>query len=301
MKKVSLTVVVVLLAVAGLLSSVSAQRGAGDLEGVARKPTKQRVVSLSGKVVEVKTEPCEMTTGPSLLGTHLIMKTGEGKSLNIHLGPKDDVKFIAEKLTRGTEVKVEGFRTEKTKTGQYIARALTIGDQTTELRDRATLRPVWAGRRGVNTRTPRTGKIAVTVTEASLDAAVDPRFGRCPYLILVDPESESFETLKNTNANRGNAAGVQSAKVIAAKGVKVLLTGKCGPKATDALTAAGIEVVSDCSGTARDAVAKYKAGRPQPPVVESSTERGSGRGAGRGAGAGWGRGRGRGQRGRNPS
>ena len=281
MKKMSLIVVAVLLVLGGSLSSAFAQRGVGDPEGVARKPTRPKVVSLSGKVLEVKTESCEITTGPSLLGTHLIIEAGDGKTLNIHLGPEDAVKFIAEKLTRGTEVKVEGFRTEKTKKGQYIARSLKIGDRTTELRDQATLRPVWAGQRGINTRNTRPGKIAVTVAESSLDAAVDPRFGRCPYLILVDSESESFEALKNTNADRGNAAGVQSAKMIAAKGVKVLLTGKCGPKAMDELAAAGIKVVPDCSGTARDAIAKYKAGQLQP-AGESSTGPRSAAGRGRG-------------------
>jgi predicted Fe-Mo cluster-binding NifX family protein len=274
-----------MLALGVCLSSVFAQRGAGDLEGVARQPAKPKLVSLSGKVLEVKTEPCEMTTGPSELGTHLMMKTSKGKTLNIHLGPADAVKSIARELTPGMDVKIQAFRTEKTKEGQYIARSLTIGDRTTELRDQ-NLRPMWAGRGVIKT---RPGKIAVTVVEPSLDAEVDPRFGRCPYFILVDSESESFESLKNTNTNQGDA-GIHSAKMIAAKGVKVLLTGKCGSKATDALATAGIQVVSGCSGTARETIAKYKAGRSQPVGEPSVRPR---------SGAGRGRGRGRGQRGRN--
>ena len=75
------------------------------------------------------------------------------------------------------------------------------------------------------------GKIAVTAAEPSMDAAVDPQFGRCPYLILVDKEGDTFEILKNSNTARGNA-GVQAAEMIAAKGAKVLLTGKCGPSAS---------------------------------------------------------------------
>ena len=83
---------------------------------------------------------------------------------------------------------------------------------------------------------------------------------------------------------------MQSAQVIAAKGVKVLLTGKCGPKATDELAAVGIKVVPGCSGTARDAIAKYKAGHLQPASESSTSPR---------SGAARGRGRGRGQGGRN--
>lgn len=283
MKKMPLTVVAVVFALGVLLSSAFAQRGVGDPDGVARQPAKPKVISLSGRVLEVKTESCQMTTGRSQLGTHLMMEASDGKTLNIHLGPADAVKSLAEELARGTDVKVEAFRTEKTEKGQYIARSLTIGDRTTELRDQV-LRPIWAGQGVIKT---RAGKIAVTAAESSLDAAVDPRFGRCPYFILVDSKGESFEALKNTNADSGNAAGVQSAQVIAAKGVKVLLTGKCGPKATDALSAVGIQVIQGCSGTARDVIAQYKAGKLQPSGEPNTAPRsGAGRGTGRGRGQG---------------
>ncbi len=52
--------------------------------------------------------------------------------------------------------------------------------------------------------------------------------------------------------------------MIAAKGAKVLLTGKCGPNASKALSAAGFAVVPGCSGTVRAVVDQFKAGRLQP-------------------------------------
>jgi predicted Fe-Mo cluster-binding NifX family protein len=97
-----------------------------------------------------------------------------------------------------------------------------------------------------------------------LDAAVDPRFGRCRYFVVVDSEQGTFEALENTNADRRGRAGVQSANTIASKGAKVLLTGKCGQNATRALAAAGIRVVPGCSGTVRAAIEKFKAGELQP-------------------------------------
>ena len=76
------------LAVLGLAASAAlAQRGAGDPAGVARSGNTPEIVTLSGKVLEVQTEPCTNTTGRSPLGTHFLMKTAEGKTLNIHLGP----------------------------------------------------------------------------------------------------------------------------------------------------------------------------------------------------------------------
>ena len=131
----------------GLLPVASAQRGVGDTQGVAQQPTKPKVVSLSGKVLEVKTESCQTTTGRSPLGTHLMMETSKGKTLNIHLGPVAAVEFVAKELSQGQKVKVEAFRTKKMEKGQYVARTLTFGSRTVELRDE-TLRPAWAGRGG---------------------------------------------------------------------------------------------------------------------------------------------------------
>lgn len=146
MRVFQLSGVAVVLAL-GLWSAAFAQRGVGDSQGVARQPTKPKVVSLSGKVVKVETATCEMTTGRSPLGTHLVMKTSDGKKLNIHLGPATAVEFVAKELSQGQKVKVEAFRTAKMKKGQYVARTLTFGSRTVELRDE-TLRPAWAGRSG---------------------------------------------------------------------------------------------------------------------------------------------------------
>lgn len=50
-------------------------------------------------------------------------------------------------------------------------------------------------------------KLAVTTAEPSLDARVDPRFGRCPYFIVVETEDFSFEALENPNLSLGGGAG----------------------------------------------------------------------------------------------
>ncbi|MFQ5996640.1 MAG: NifB/NifX family molybdenum-iron cluster-binding protein [Dehalococcoidales bacterium] len=43
-------------------------------------------------------------------------------------------------------------------------------------------------------------KIAISATGAALDAEVDPRFGRCQYFIIVDPETMQFEAMENSSA-----------------------------------------------------------------------------------------------------
>jgi predicted Fe-Mo cluster-binding NifX family protein len=103
-------------------------------------------------------------------------------------------------------------------------------------------------------------KICVTATANILDAQIDPRFGRCSYLIIVDSETMQFEAIPNTAAGAAGGAGIQAAQTIASKGVKLLITGNVGPKAFQALSAAGIEVVTGAFGTVREAVKKFKRG-----------------------------------------
>jgi predicted Fe-Mo cluster-binding NifX family protein len=105
-------------------------------------------------------------------------------------------------------------------------------------------------------------KIAVTSTGKNLESPVDPRFGRAAYLIIVDTESLAFEAVDNTaSVNAFKGAGIQAAAAISKKGAKVLLTGYCGPKAFQALEAAKIKVANDVTGTVKDAVAAYNAGK----------------------------------------
>ena len=127
-------------------------------------------------------------------------------------------------------------------------------------------------------------KICVTATANSLDAQIDPRFGRCSYLVIVDSETMQFEAIPNIAAGATGGAGIQAAQTIANKGVKLLITGNVGPKAFQALSAAGIEIVTGAFGPVRDAVEKFKRGelkKTGAPTVGGHFGMG-GRGGGRG-------------------
>lgn len=105
-------------------------------------------------------------------------------------------------------------------------------------------------------------KVAVTSKGVLLDSEVDPRFGRAPYIIVVDTETMAFEAMDNgVNVNAFKGAGIQAATMVCEKGAEVLMTGYCGPKAFATLQAGGVKVVSDVTGTIRDAVAAFKAGK----------------------------------------
>jgi predicted Fe-Mo cluster-binding NifX family protein len=103
-------------------------------------------------------------------------------------------------------------------------------------------------------------KIAVSSEGQTLEAAIDPRFGRCAYYLVVETDSMSFEALENPNMELGGGAGIQSARLISQEGVTFLLTGNCGPNAYETLEAAGIGVITGCSGIVKDAVENFKKG-----------------------------------------
>jgi hypothetical protein len=135
---------------ATLLFSVSAtaQKGAGEATGIAREPVKPPVITLSGKLLEIRTGPCENTTGKSPIGTHLIVQSEDGTNLNIHLGPENAVDHLVDQLSTGQSVVFEAFRTEQLPDNAYIAKSLLLDDKVINLRD-DNLRPSWAYAQGM--------------------------------------------------------------------------------------------------------------------------------------------------------
>ena len=105
--------------------------------------------------------------------------------------------------------------------------------------------------------------IAVSANSPDLDTDIDPRFGRCQYLILVDPDTMNFEAVNNSGGMGSGGAGISTAQLIAGKGVEAILTGNCGPNAYQVLSAAGIKVITGVSGKVKDAIQSYKSGKLQ--------------------------------------
>ena len=126
-------------------------------------------------------------------------------------------------------------------------------------------------------------KICVTAVGDRLDAKVDPRFGRCQYFVIVDSETMKFEVVPNAAAGIAGGAGIQAAQTVASKGAKVVITGNVGPNAFQALSVAGIKMVTGTFRTVREAVERYKRGELEEknaPTIHKHF--GGGRGHGRG-------------------
>jgi predicted Fe-Mo cluster-binding NifX family protein len=140
-------------------------------------------------------------------------------------------------------------------------------------------------------------KVAVSSNGENLDAQLDPRFGRCAYFLVVNPDDMSYEAFNNESAAQGGGAGIQAAQFLASLGVEAVITGNCGPNAVQTLSAARIELFGGQAGTVREVVEKFKNGNLKPTreaTVDKHFGMNAAAGFGRGGGMGGGRGQGRG-------
>jgi predicted Fe-Mo cluster-binding NifX family protein len=117
-------------------------------------------------------------------------------------------------------------------------------------------------------------KIALTTISPGIESAVDPRFGRGAYLLVVDTETLQWHSYPNPGASAAGGSGIQSAQFVSGQKVQAVVSGDFGPHAYTALEQAGIPMyVYGDIRTAQEALAAFKAGNLQ--RVGSPTQAGS--------------------------
>jgi len=129
------------------INTAIAQKGLGEDAGIVRQGLTLSVISISGKLLEIKSGPCEKTTGKANIGTHLILLGSEGQKFNIHLGPEKAVDHVIDQLSIKQMLSLDVFQTEEMPANAYIAKSLAINGKVIHLRDK-NLRPSWAYPRG---------------------------------------------------------------------------------------------------------------------------------------------------------
>lgn len=116
-------------------------------------------------------------------------------------------------------------------------------------------------------------KICISSQSNNLDSMVDSRFGRCPYLLIVDIDTLEYDAIKNPNIDAKCGAGIQSGQLVAGKQVKAVITGNVGPNAFQTLKAAGIQVITGVSGSIKEVIEKFKKGELKPAQDPSTGEK----------------------------
>ena len=98
-------------------------------------------------------------------------------------------------------------------------------------------------------------KVAVTAQGQVLSSALDKRFGRAEWILVIDSDSKDCQAYSNTaNLNIAQGAGIQTAKRVIDLGVAAVLTGNVGPKAFATLAAADVQIYLTTAMTVGDAI-----------------------------------------------
>jgi len=98
-----------------------------------------------------------------------------------------------------------------------------------------------------------------TEGNGGLDDRVGEHFGRSPTYTIYDTETGEVEILSNTSEHLGGR-GLPT-ELLAQAGVDVVLCAGLGPRALALLSQYGIKVHTGASGTVREALQAWQAGR----------------------------------------
>lgn len=83
-------------------------------------------------------------------------------------------------------------------------------------------------------------RIAIPVDEDKSMVCVT--FGRAPYFLIYDTETEEKETKQNPAAQAQGGAGIKAAQFVADCRAEVLITPRCGENSAEVFQEAGIKI-----------------------------------------------------------
>jgi predicted Fe-Mo cluster-binding NifX family protein len=101
-------------------------------------------------------------------------------------------------------------------------------------------------------------KIAVAATGKDGNSEISPRAGRAKFYLLFDGNGNFLEALSNPFSRGGGGAGFGVAKMLADKGVDLVIGCEKGEHMEEALTNRGLKF-SRMEGTVKEAVARITA------------------------------------------
>jgi predicted Fe-Mo cluster-binding NifX family protein len=130
-------------------------------------------------------------------------------------------------------------------------------------------------------------KIAISTNSKDPDLDFSARFGRCKWFLVVEPTLGEWQVVENKAVDVQGGAGTLVVQLLADLGVEVVISGRYGPNAFDALQAADIQVYLASSGTPREILTAFQAGQLELASGPKGTghHRGQGRGLGRWGGS----------------
>lgn len=107
-------------------------------------------------------------------------------------------------------------------------------------------------------------KIALPVDEKNLESGVCVSFGRTPYFLVYDIETEQHEFVLNEAASSQGGAGIKAAQSIADLKVDALLTPRLGENAAEVIRGANIALYKTMGNGILDNIKAFKSNGLEP-------------------------------------
>lgn len=100
-------------------------------------------------------------------------------------------------------------------------------------------------------------KIAIPVNDKSMDAGVCQSFGRTPYFLIYNIDTNERTFLDNSAAASQGGAGIKAAQTIVDNKIWGLITPRCGQNAADVLNAAEIKIYKTINDSILDNIKAF--------------------------------------------
>ncbi len=84
--------------------------------------------------------------------------------------------------------------------------------------------------------------IALPIDDKKLDAPICISFGRTPFFLIYDTETDAHTFLENAAATSQGGAGIKAAQAIVDEKISALITPRCGENAAEVLKGAGVKI-----------------------------------------------------------
>ena len=103
-------------------------------------------------------------------------------------------------------------------------------------------------------------KIAMPVTNKSMEAELETSFGRASCFLIYDTDSQTSVFFDNTAALSQGGAGIKAAQSVVDSGAGAVLVPQCGENAASILKAANLKMYKTTNASIMDNILAFEEG-----------------------------------------
>ncbi|MGA2225416.1 MAG: magnetochrome domain-containing protein [Syntrophobacteraceae bacterium] len=119
------------------------------------------------------------------------------------------------------------------------------------------------------------GKVAVGSMGPGVNYPVSTQFSTSPYFIVFDPAQNTYSSVSNPNTRTSIGQDVQTGQYIVDLGASNVIAGSFAPDAVNTLTSLRVTLYPGVTGSVRNVLSAYVAGRLSPMTAGSNLTMGS--------------------------